>query len=153
MQNVWLFGCRKQHILLAWLWPCTKWFLPLILDLGWSLLEAPPGLVQSLRTSPHFLLTCLMYLCCLCVIVFAILCQQFPDRSFQTENPPVLLLVEMHCARCNRWLLTSLQNSSHSREKPDLRCINVDYPQARGNVVCNVLRQHLPEVILGIQRP
>lgn len=51
----------------------------------------------------------------------------------QIKNPPALPLVKMHCAPCNRWLLAGLQNSSHLREKLALRCINVDYPQPRGN--------------------
>lgn len=77
--------------------------------------------------------SCCISAFCLCVAIFAILLQRFPGRHIQIENPPTLPLVEMYCALFNRWILTSLQNSSPLREKPALRCINVDYPQSRGN--------------------
>lgn len=85
---------------------------------------------------------------CLWVTVFAILLQRFPGRHVQIENPPALPLMEMHCAPCSRWLLSSLQNSSRSREKPTLRCINVDYLQPTGNkklLLCAVRHDNTPQ--------
>lgn len=143
--------------LLVWLWPCTS-VVPS--TRCWPWLVPTGGTAGACATAEsffhfHFTLVCNSAFC-LCGVVFTILLQQFPGRRIQIENPPALPLVEMHCALCNRWLLNSLQNSSHSREKPALRCRNVDYPQSRGNkmlLVCAVRHDTTPQkAILDTQR-
>lgn len=104
--------------------------------------------MQHLRAFSYFVFSCLLHQHLLPMLLSAMLLQQFPGRHIPIANPPALPHMEIHCALCNRRLLTSLQKSSHSREKPALRCINVDYPQSRGNkklLLCAVRDNDSPQ--------